>query len=85
MAAVSDESIADAAQVASMSDVGVLDASYQLAVAALKNDMQLHPHNQQQHAALEWMEACDLAQSGVLLQTAVTASTTVSQPQPCWE
>ena len=55
--------------------------SYDMAANAIEDGtMQLKPRTADEQAALTWMESAELAKNSVLLQTAVTASTTLSEP-----
>ena len=55
--------------------------SYDLASRALQDGtMQVTPQTAEEQTALGWMQSAELVQNSMLLQTAITASTTLSAP-----
>ena len=55
--------------------------SYDMAVKALEDGtMQVRPHTHDEETALAWMQSAELAQNSMLLQSSITAVTTLGHP-----
>ena len=59
----------------------VRSLSHDLATRAIQDGtMQVSPRSREEESALAWMHSTDLARNSLLLQNAITAVTTLSQP-----